>query len=328
MKPAPRLTDLPAPPRNRSGWPWTEEAPQLPDSMPDGGEWPLVSIVTPSYNQGHYIEKAIRSVLLQGYPKLEYAVIDGGSVDQTIDIIKNYEPWLTYWVSESDHGQADAINKGFARTSGTIMNWLNSDDFLERNALMWLAMTFCSADANVGAIVGMGSWVDVYGRTIPLNFPSAISRKTLLQWCISEEGWFLQPACFFTRDAWEFAGPLMTNLRYCMDVALHIKMSERFQFALLSTIIAHAARHPNAKTVAEIPYAEAETALFFATLPDGFDQAKAVMNKLIEGRLAAQAPLAVFERELRRLARAAGLGQARNAFRRLTGNAASARSQK
>jgi cellulose synthase/poly-beta-1,6-N-acetylglucosamine synthase-like glycosyltransferase len=112
MKPAPRLTDLPAPPRNRSGWPWTEEAPQLPDSMPDGGEWPLVSIVTPSYNQGHYIEKAIRSVLLQGYPKLEYAVIDGGSVDQTIDIIKNYEPWLTYWVSESDHVKLMQLTRG------------------------------------------------------------------------------------------------------------------------------------------------------------------------------------------------------------------------
>ena len=152
------------------------------DSTPDGGEWPLVSIVTPSYNQGHYIEKAIRSVLLQGYPKLEYAVIDGGSVDQTIDIIKNYEPWLTYWVSELDHGQADAINKGFATTSGTIMNWLKiATTSLERNALMWLGNgILLLAAANVGAIVGMGSWVDVYGRTIPLNFPSGNIKKNVI----------------------------------------------------------------------------------------------------------------------------------------------------
>jgi hypothetical protein len=322
MKRVPRLADLPAPPRNKSGWPWTEETAQLPASMHEGAAWPLVSIVTPSYQQGQYIEKTIRSVLLQGYPNLEYIVIDGGSTDQTVDIIKKYEPWLNYWVSAPDDGQSDAINKGFRRTTGHILNWLNSDDFLEKNALMQVATAFSSADENVGAVVGMASWITKFGDTFPCNFPSEISRKTLLQWCVADEVSFLQPACFFSRDAWEFGGPLIQDLRYCMDVALYVKISERFRFERLPKIIAYALPHPAAKTVAEGPHAKGEVALFFATLPDGFGPARAVMNDLIDRELAAQTLLAVGGREIRRfgrgIGRGIGLGYVRRAVRRLT----------
>jgi Glycosyl transferase family 2 len=289
--------------------------------MQEGIAWPLVSIVTPSYNQGQYIEQTIRSVLLQGYPKLEYIVIDGGSTDLTVDIIKKYEPWLTYWVSEPDGGQADAINKGFSKTTGRILNWLNSDDFLEKDALMWVATAFNTADENVGAVVGMGNWVDRYGGISPRNFPSEISRKTLLQWCAAEDIWFLQPACFFTREAWEFGGPLVTSLHYCMDVALHVKISERFNFSPLPRVIANAHRHAAAKTVSEMPYAQAETALFFATLPDGFGPATAVMKDLINRQLAAQTLLTVGNREIHRLGRRIGLGYVRHTLRRLTSKA-------
>src|SRR5689334_6100335 len=116
----PRLTGLPPPPPGRTDWPWTVETPQLPALRPDGSAWPRISIVTPSYNQGQFIEETIRSVLLQGYPDLEYIVIDGGSSDDSPAIIAKYAPWLTHWVSEPDRGQAHAINKGLVHATGVI----------------------------------------------------------------------------------------------------------------------------------------------------------------------------------------------------------------
>jgi glycosyltransferase involved in cell wall biosynthesis len=285
--------------------------------MHDGAPWPLVSIVTPSYNQGQYIEETIRSVLLQGYPNLEYIIIDGGSSDRTAEIIKKYEPWLAYWVSESDRGQSDAINKGFSRSTGRIVSWLNSDDFLERNALARVVMVLAAADKDVGAVVGIGNWINPYGEIYRFNVPLEISRNTLLRWSMDPEVEFPQPACFFTRDAWEFGGPLSLNLHYCMDLALWIKIAERFRFELLPELIAYAHRHSAAKTVVEGVYCKGEVALFFATLPDGFDRATAVMNDLVRQELAAQTLLMLGDRTVRRIARGIGLGHVRRTVRRL-----------
>src|SRR5436309_815911 len=112
---SPALNELPPPPSGKTGWPWTEETAQIAKNMPDGSPWQPISIVTSSFNQGGFIEETIRSILLQGYPNLEYIIIDGGSTDQSVDVIKKYQPWLAYWVSERDRGQADAINKGLER---------------------------------------------------------------------------------------------------------------------------------------------------------------------------------------------------------------------
>ena len=112
------LKDLPAPPEGKTGWPWTEQSEPLPDRMPDGFDWPRFSIVTPSYNQEQFIEETIRSVLLQGYPNLEYIIIDGESKDKSVEIIKKYEQYLTYWTSEPDRSQSHAINKGWQKCTG------------------------------------------------------------------------------------------------------------------------------------------------------------------------------------------------------------------
>jgi glycosyltransferase involved in cell wall biosynthesis len=150
-------TDLPAVPAGKSGWPWTVEAPRFPPLRPDGSPWPRISIVTPSYNQGAFIEETIRSVLLQGYPNLEYIVIDAASTDQTIDVIRRYEKWLTYWVSEKDRGQAHAINKGLARATGDLFNWINSDDLLLPGALGAIGSASRRDEAIASAVLNFGA---------------------------------------------------------------------------------------------------------------------------------------------------------------------------
>lgn len=131
----PTLAALPPPAADRIGWPWTEESLGLPEYDTAGRPWPRLTVVTPSFNQGRFIEETIRSVLLQGYPNLEYFVVDGGSTDQTIETIKKYSPWIDAWISEPDRGQSAAINRGLAMGSGVLAAWINSDDWLCKNAL-------------------------------------------------------------------------------------------------------------------------------------------------------------------------------------------------
>lgn len=157
----PRLAELPPPPSGKAGWPWTIETPLLPTMRPDGSHWPRISIVTTSYNQGQFIEETIRSILLQGYPDVEYIIIDGGSTDESVKIIKKYQPWLTYWVSESDRGQTHAINKGLALTTGKLFNWINSDDLLLPRALAVVGSGTGSAIAG-----GVINFANGHGETI------------------------------------------------------------------------------------------------------------------------------------------------------------------
>lgn len=134
------LAALPAPPAGREGWPWTVET-----EPPDGAatvNWPRITIVTPSFQQASYLEEALRSVVLQNYPNLEYLVLDGGSTDGSAAVLERYAPHLAYWQSRADRGQADAINQGFDRATGDILGWLNSDDFLLPGALFAVGRAF------------------------------------------------------------------------------------------------------------------------------------------------------------------------------------------
>ena len=131
----PSLRDLPPPPPGRTGWPWTEGSASLSETTSEGERWPRVTVVTPSFNQAAFLEATIRSVLLQGYLDLEYFVLDGGSSDGSVEIIKRYEPWISWWVSEPDRGQSAAINRGLRRGTGVFATWINSDDLLYPNAL-------------------------------------------------------------------------------------------------------------------------------------------------------------------------------------------------
>jgi glycosyltransferase involved in cell wall biosynthesis len=255
--------------------------------MPDGSPWPRVSIVTPSYNQGQFIEETIRSVLLQRYPDLEYIIIDGGSADDSIDIIKRYEPWLT-WVSEKDRGQSDAINKGFLKTTGVLINWLNSDDFLALGALRAVAEAFGEASEAVGAIAGVGHKIDESYRSFYAPLPQRIDRDTLFE---AAYGWnFMQPACFMRRKAWEACGPIRSDLHYCMDLALWLDISLKFKFLTLPVDIAFCHAHPAAKSVADRRQLFAEVAVLLASKPDGFGAARRVAMDLAADKLIPNEP--------------------------------------
>jgi glycosyltransferase involved in cell wall biosynthesis len=179
-----------------------------------------VSIVTPSYNQGAFIEKTIESVLSQDYNNIEYFVIDGGSTDETIDILKKYEGRLT-WISEKDKGQSDAINKGFRMASGDIVAWLNSDDTYEPGAVSAIVPLF-ENNPSLGLLYGEGNIINERGEKTG-RF-TATTRFNLWK-LIHVWDYILQPATFFRREALEKCGYLDESLHYVMDWDLWIRLA-------------------------------------------------------------------------------------------------------
>jgi len=240
---------------------------------------PKISIVTPSYNQGDYLEKTINSVLQQDYPNLEYIVIDGGSTDNSAKILQQYDSHIDYWVSEPDSGQSDAINKGFKRCSGEIINWLNSDDILLPNALHAVANAFVDSDQQVGAVLGRGKIIDCTGALVHEPVPYDVNYENLLRWLSGND--FMQPSCFFRRSVFEEVGPLNEDLHYCMDIDLWLKIAKRYQFKPIPELLSHALSHENAKTTANTARMRMETLLMY-TLHNEFDIAVKEGNNLAD----------------------------------------------
>lgn len=241
----PTLKELPPPPPHRTGWPWTETSPPPPNTTPDNQPWPRVSIITPSYNQGQFIEETISSVLLQDYPALEYIVVDGGSNDGTVDILRRYERWL-HWLSEPDRGQTDAINKGLRVATGDILAYLNSDDLYLPGGIHAIADYFRS-HPTTGLVYGECRVVDEQGRVLGCLPRRGFSLRRMI-----ERAEFLpQQATFWRREVMEKVGLFDDRLRYAMDYEYFIRVARAFPVAYLPQPVACFRMHGTSKTVSQ-----------------------------------------------------------------------------
>jgi glycosyltransferase involved in cell wall biosynthesis len=249
----PTLKELPPGIPGKTGWPWTEESPQLPSTMPDGYQWPRISIITPSLNQGEFIEETIRSVLLQGYPNLEYIIMDGGSTDGSIEIINKYEKWIAYWVTEADKGQSHAINKGVLRASGDILAWINSDDIYTYNIFSKIIQAMYSNPNILRPIVyGNAYRIDATSKITGqfLSSPSHLITFTNLVAMRHSLG-IHQPSVFIA--AYLFKQNLLNeNLRYVMDYDLWIRLSLHHSFYYVPLFISQIRFHEKCKSAISI----------------------------------------------------------------------------
>ena len=218
---------------------------------------PLVSIVTPSFNQARYIEATIRSVLAQDYPHIEYLIVDGGSTDGTVDIIKKYtlesgsklpegqRHQVNWWASGPDKGQTDAINKGFGRAQGQILAWLNSDDTYEPGAIS-AAVKYLMDHPDVGMVYGNCNFINEEGRVIG-KFGSAQTDYRLLR-----RGYvhIPQQTMFFRAALWKQVGPLDASFYFAMDYDLWTRLAARTELKYVPETWANFRLHTTGKTIA------------------------------------------------------------------------------
>ena len=207
---------------------------------------PKISIVIPSYNQGQFLEETILSIVNQQYPNLELFVVDGASKDNSVDIIKRYESHITWWVSEKDKGQSEAINKGFVKATGEIISWLCSDDLLMPGSLKHIASHFESASEKIGLIHG--------GAIV---FEAEKIKETRLTYQVPNKEAYLgrmvfpQPAAFFHRSWIEKIGRLNEELHYGMDYDFFLRLALVCDFLPINDMFAKYRLHQQSKSVSE-----------------------------------------------------------------------------
>ncbi len=228
---------------------------------------PRISIITPSFNQGTYIEETICSVLDQHYPNLEYIIIDGGSTDKTLGIIKKYQKYVNYWVSEKDKGQSDAINKGYRRATGDIINWLNSDDYYQPDALKRVGEVFKNPETNVYCGISriFGNNKEYFSNGTDI-YPGNLE-KTI--------GWARidQPETFFRKSVWDTLGGIDERFHYLMDKEFWIRYLLYYGLKGIvkdKSLLVNFRLHNNSKTVSQASGFLREGINLFYTLAANF----------------------------------------------------------
>lgn len=241
---------------------------------------PGISIIMPIYNVGPFLEKTLRSLLLNDLSGCEVIVMDGGSTDDTLSIIDHYRQYLAMdVVSERDEGQSDAINKGFARASKPILTWLNGDDLYRPNALNPMRAAFRD-NPGTEVVVGDASLTELDLTPIRRHrfSPETLTFETLLNYA---QNHLVQPSVFFSRTAWDACGPVRGDLHYAMDADLFLSMAKRFPFHHVPVEVALSVYHEACKTrlrrgesIAELAYVEASHG--------GLTEARALMGRLVK----------------------------------------------
>ena len=235
------MPSLPPPPAAQAGWPWRSAA--APAIREPAGGWPRLTVVTPSYNQAPYLERTIRSVLLQGYPNLEYIVIDGGSNDGSVEIIRKYERWITFWVSEPDHGQAGAINKGLKRATGELLAWQNSDDIFYPGAFATVAMRSLSRP-DAALIIGNINLIDEDDRVLTdLRFVRPTFKALLAEGMV-----LTNQAAFWRRGVHERIGWLNEEMVCAFDYEWFLRVLEQRRADHIDRVLGAFRIHRQAKS--------------------------------------------------------------------------------
>ena len=238
-----KKSQLPLPMENQTGWPWTSDLFLNQINFKSNQEFPKISIITPNYNNCKYLEETIRSVLIQGYPNLEYILMDGGSTDQSIEIIKKYEPFISYWESGQDNGQADAIYRGFKRSTGSIIAYINSDDFYLPNSFQNMVNYFLENPQKKWA-VGNGIFVDEKSQELLKCFSCSTTYESLVVFGST----FIQPTMFIKREEFINVGGFDTKLEFCFDLDLILNLAKRSNPGIINNLLCAFRIHTQSKT--------------------------------------------------------------------------------